>query len=49
MDFIERIFGVDPDGGSGASETLLVMVALGLVILVFRYRTKRRATDRQSS
>ena len=42
MDFIERIFGVDPDGGSGTSETLLVMCVLGVLILALTYRAKRR-------
>jgi hypothetical protein len=26
MDFIERILGVSPDGGSGATEAVLVIV-----------------------
>jgi hypothetical protein len=33
MDFVERLFGISPDGGSGAYEALLFLlpfVALGL-------------------
>jgi hypothetical protein len=34
MDSIERIFGVSPDGGSGAFEGLLFLLAvLGLFLL----------------
>lgn len=33
MDFIERIFGVSPDGGSGVLEALVLLIpALGLVV-----------------
>ena len=38
MDFIERIFGIDPDGGSGASELLIVGVVIGVALLVWFYR-----------
>ena len=34
MDFIERIFGIAPDGGSGLLELLLFLIPLvGLVVL----------------
>jgi hypothetical protein len=36
MDFIERIFSVSPDGGSGAFEALLFLVPL-LGIGLLRY------------
>ncbi|MDQ3966698.1 MAG: hypothetical protein M3246_09695 [Actinomycetota bacterium] len=36
MDFIERWFGVSPDGGSGALEVLLVVGLPILVVLTFR-------------
>jgi len=38
MDFIERIFGLAPDGGSGATEVAIVLVpivALALVAFVW--------------
>jgi hypothetical protein len=28
MDFIERLFGISPDGGSGATEMLLMLAPL---------------------
>jgi hypothetical protein len=35
MDFIERLFGIAPDGGSGALELLLLMTPiLGLLVSV---------------
>ena len=35
MDFIERIFGVSPDGGSGAFEVLLFAIPIvGIAVLV---------------
>ena len=38
MDFIERIFGVSPDAGTGATEAALLF---GLAMVVF-YLVKRR-------
>lgn len=36
MDFVERIFSVSPDGGSGALEALLFLVPLlGVGLLQF--------------
>ena len=42
MDFIERIFGISPDGGSGVTEALYLLVfsAFALVI-IFRQRLAR--------
>jgi len=34
MDFIERIFGVSPDGGTGSTELMIVAAVVLLVILV---------------
>jgi len=43
MDFIERIFGISPDGGSGSFEFLLFAVPLaGIVYLVVRRRRQQR-------
>jgi hypothetical protein len=46
MDFIERLLGVSPDGGSGALEFALLLVpALGLLVLgLRRSRATRRPT-----
>jgi|Tabmets5t2r1_1033131.scaffolds.fasta_scaffold22297_1 hypothetical protein len=39
MDWIERIFGVSPDGGSGTLEVVyLAVAALGTAAFVFRRR-----------
>jgi len=43
MDFIEKIFGIAPDGGSGALEVLLFLIpVVGILILVQRRRRNRR-------
>ena len=43
MDFIEKIFGFAPDGGSGAFEVLLFLIpAVGLYLL-YRRRTAARS------
>ena len=39
MDFIEKLFGVAPDGGSGALEFLLIAIPIaGLCYLTLRRR-----------
>jgi hypothetical protein len=42
MDFVERIFGVSPDGGSGVYEALVLLIPLGLAALWMRRRAARR-------
>jgi hypothetical protein len=44
MDFIERIFGISPDGGSGMLEVLLFLVPLiGIVVIAaWRKRSNRK-------
>ncbi|HWH41066.1 MAG TPA: hypothetical protein VNU21_14585 [Usitatibacter sp.] len=43
MDFIERIFGIVPDGGSGSLEVLLFLVPLaGIACVALRARAQRR-------
>jgi hypothetical protein len=40
MDFIERIFGISPDGGSGSLELLLFLLpVVGIYLL---YSVKKR-------
>ncbi len=41
MDFIERIFGISPDGGSGATEAAYVL-ALVVAVLLFGFRDRIR-------
>lgn len=39
MDFIERIFGISPDGGSGAFEFLLFAIPIGGLYLSYKWRS----------
>ena len=48
MDFIERIFGLAPDGGSGSLEFLLFLIPLVGITLLLKYRhasRKQKRTD----
>jgi hypothetical protein len=44
MDFVERLFGFSPDGGSGTFELALFVVPLALIIaaVAFRHRVGKR-------
>jgi hypothetical protein len=43
MDFIERIFGIAPDGGSGSLEFLLFAIPIiGIAYLIARHRYRRK-------
>ena len=47
MDFIERIFGVSPDGGDGSTELMYVaalLVPIALVIASVALKKKRRTS-----
>ena len=47
MDFIERIFGVSPDGGDGSTELMYVaalLVSIALVIASVALKKKRRTS-----
>ena len=44
MDFIERLVGVSPDNGSGATEFALLMLPL-LLALCVRMLARRRSHD----
>ena len=46
MDFIERLFGLSPDGGSGMLETLIFSTAAVIAGLVIR---KLRAARERSA
>ena len=39
MDFIERIFGFSPDGGSGAFELLLFLIPIAGLYILYRKRS----------
>jgi hypothetical protein len=46
MDFIEKLFGIAPDGGSGSLELLLFLVPLaGILYLAHRRRVHRTVVD----
>jgi hypothetical protein len=35
MDWIERLFGISPDGGDGSTEMLYIAAAVAIVVLIF--------------
>jgi hypothetical protein len=42
MDFIERMFGISPDGGDGSTELMIISVVVLLAIMAaWRWRSKR--------
>ena len=47
MDFIERLFGVAPDGGSGLLEALYFFIATGLVAGWALWRRHAASTPRR--
>lgn len=47
MDFIERLFGISPDGGDGSTELLYIAVLL-LVVALFRWREAIAAIVRKA-
>jgi hypothetical protein len=40
MDFIEKIFGISPDGGSGLLEVLLFLLPIAGVLIVREWRKR---------
>lgn len=46
MDFIEQIFGVSPDGGSGLLEALLLLIPLVAIAAIYRWRRRGGASTR---
>jgi hypothetical protein len=45
MDFIERWFGVFPDGGSGVLEALYVFAIVNAIAIGAMYRVRRRRRE----
>ena len=41
MDFIERLFGFSPDGGSGAFELLLLAAPIAVIVWRLAFRRKQ--------
>ncbi len=46
MDFIETIFGISPDGGSGAFEFLLFAIPIAGIALLIARRGRWRGKDK---
>jgi len=45
MDFLERIFGYSPDGGSGMLELLIIAIlAISLALVYLAARSARKKT-----
>jgi hypothetical protein len=45
MDFIEQIFGISPDGGSGTFETILFLIPMaGVLALALKRKYASRRT-----
>ena len=42
MDFIERVFHISPDGGSGATEWLFLLAVAVIVLAVAAWRVRPR-------
>jgi hypothetical protein len=42
MDFIERIFGVSPDNGSGLLEMVILLVPMVAIVLLIRYSRRQK-------
>jgi hypothetical protein len=40
MDFIEQIFGISPDGGSGVLEILMFLIPAMGIYLLYRMRSR---------
>jgi len=41
MDFIERLFGIAPDGGSGTLEMALFLIPLAALLLLWYVRQRK--------
>jgi len=48
MDFIERIFGVSPDGGSGATEAMVIVAVIAMGSLIYFRRQQQRKSRRSN-
>jgi hypothetical protein len=47
MDFIERFFGVSPDGGDGSTELLYLATAVILAALIAWRPLRKKFSERQ--
>jgi len=49
MDFIERLFGISPDGGDGSTELMYIAVFVLIVVAATWRRLSRRSLNKTSS
>jgi len=49
MDFIEKIFGVSPDGGSGAFEVLVFLIPIVGLYLLYQRRSSSPGDSARST
>jgi hypothetical protein len=47
MDFIEKIFGIAPDGGDGSFEFLLFLIPISLIVVIALWRRKTQRQRRE--
>jgi hypothetical protein len=47
MDFIERLFGISPDGGNGSTEALWLAGFAAAVIIALAFGARMRARRRR--
>jgi hypothetical protein len=45
MDFIEQLFGISPDGGSGATELMLLAAPIICIAAVVIYWRRQRSAN----
>ena len=45
MDFIEKILGISPDGGSGAFELLLFVIPIAGLVWLYSSRSRDRGDE----
>lgn len=52
MDFIEKLFGISPDAGSGATEIMFLLIPILLIVLICARRglslRKKQISSRRS-
>jgi hypothetical protein len=48
MDFLEKIFGFEPDGGDGSFEMLLFAIPIAGLLVLWRWRQRRQTQQRQA-
>jgi hypothetical protein len=44
MDFIERMFGVSPDGGNGSTEAIILLAITAILAVAVARRRRSTAT-----